>query len=433
MPNYSVYPGGNLQGLASIPGDKSISHRALMLSAIANGQSRIKGCLFSKDTLATMYAMQAMGVKIARVKSELIVDGVGDKRLCSPKDALDMGNSGTSTRLLAGLLAGQGVDCELIGDASLMQRPMQRIIDPLQLMGANISGSSEGTLPIKIRKSDQLIGIDYTLPIASAQLKSCLLLAGLGARGKTCIYEPVETRDHTERMLQQFGYPLSVDGRRLCLFGGERLQASDIMIPSDISSAAFFIIGACIAPSSDIMLKGIGTNPRRSEFIRILQMMGADISLHPQAECSGEPVADIRVRSSQLRGTEITAEQVPNVIDEIPAILVAAACAKGQTRISGAAELRFKESDRLVAMRDGLRSLGIQVEELEDGIIVNGGAPSGGVVDSFTDHRIAMAFAMVGMVCQEEVKINHCANVQTSFPDFVETAQMLGLNIKVEE
>lgn len=430
--NYIVVPGGNLQGKIRVPGDKSISHRAVMLGAIANGQTRISGFLQGEDTLATMAAFHAMGVEIDHQKQNVIINGVGLYGLKAPVQPLDLGNSGTSARLLSGLLAGQKFDSEIIGDASLMKRPMRRVTDPLQKMNADIECSAQGTLPIRIRGGRRLKGIDYTLSVVSAQLKSCLLLAGLYAEGKTCVHESVATRDHTERMLQHFGCEVEKKNNTVCITGDAELKASEIMIPADISSAAFFMVGASIAEGSDITLENVGVNPTRDGVIRILQLMGADITLINQRHVSGEPVADVRVRASQLRGVEIPIELVPNAIDEFPAIMIAAACATGKTILWGAAELRVKESDRIAAIANGLKAIGISVVVHEDGMEVIGGKINGGTVNSFTDHRIAMAFSMAALCSDQPVKVLDCANVNTSFPGYFELAQAAGLQINSE-
>ena len=434
MINYCISPGGKLSGRFSVPGDKSISHRALMLSAIAEGQSRITGFLDGEDTLATMAAFRAMGVEIQHNSdNEVIVDGVGMQGLSTPATPLNLGNSGTSVRLLSGLLSGLGIECELVGDESLMSRPMQRIVDPLQKMHASITCSEDGTLPINIIDSVSLTAIDYEMPVASAQLKSSLLLAALNANGRTCIHEPVATRDHTERMLKQFAYQVECEANTIAVTGGEVLKATDIVVPADISSAAFFIVGACIADESDVIIENVGINPNRDAVIHILKAMGADITLLDEKVASGEPVADIQVRSSELHGIDILESLVPCAIDEFPAIMVAAACAEGKTRLTGAGELRIKESDRISAIADGLQILGIDVDEQPDGMTVIGGSMSGGEINSFTDHRIAMAFAIAGLNASSPITVKDCANVETSFPGFVAVAKTAGLDLVVEE
>jgi len=444
MINYRISPGGKLSGRFSVPGDKSISHRALMLSSIAEGQSRITGFLDGEDTLATMAAFRAMGVKIKHssenevpgnkvLGNQVIVDGVGMQGLSTPGKALDLGNSGTSVRLLSGLLAGLGIECELVGDESLMTRPMRRIVDPLQTMHASITCSDDGTLPIHIKGGASLTAIDFEMPVASAQLKSSLLLAALNADGRTCIHEPVATRDHTERMLKQFSYKIECAGSTIAVTGGGVLKATNIEVPADISSAAFFIIGACIAEGSDIIIENVGINPNRDAVIQILREMGADITLLDKRVVSGEPVADIQVKSSELHGIDIQESLIPGAIDEFPAIMIAAACANGKTSLIGAGELRVKESDRIAAIANGLQTLGIDVDEQPDGMTVTGGSISGGEINSFTDHRIAMAFAIAGLRASSAIMIKDCANVETSFPGFVTVAKSAGLDLVVEE
>lgn len=434
MINYFISPGGKLSGKFRVPGDKSISHRALILAAIADGQSRITGFLDSEDTLATMAAFKAMGVEIQRTsENEVLVNGVGKSGLSTPGEVLNLGNSGTSVRLLSGLLAGLGIECELTGDQSLMSRPMRRIIDPLQKMHALITCSEGGTLPIHIKGGACLTAIDFEMPVASAQLKSSLLLAGLSAKGRTRIHEPVATRDHTERMLTQFDYQVECAENTISLEGGGTLRGTSIEVPADISSAAFYIVGACIAEDSDIIIENVGINPNRDAIIHILREMGADITLLNEKVVSGEPIADIQVRTSVLHGIDIPESRVPAAIDELPVIMVAAACAKGVTRLTGAGELRVKESDRITAMSEGLQTLGIEVEEQEAGMTVTGGAIVGGEINSFTDHRIAMAFSIAGLNAKAPITVKDCANVETSFPGFVDIAKNVGLDLLVQE
>ncbi len=434
MISYFISPGGKLSGKFRVPGDKSISHRALMLAAIANGQSRITGFLDSEDTLATMAAFKAMGVEIQRTsENEVLVNGVGKSGLSAPGEVLNLGNSGTSVRLLSGLLAGLGIECELTGDQSLMSRPMRRIIEPLQKMHALITCSEDGTLPIHIKGGACLTAIDFEMPVASAQLKSSLLLAGLSAKGRTRIHEPVATRDHTERMLTQFAYQVECVKNTISLEGGGTLRGTTIEVPADISSAAFYIVGACIAEDSDIIIENVGINPNRDAIIHILREMGADITLLNEKVVSGEPIADIQVRTSVLHGIDIPESRVPAAIDELPVIMVAAACAKGVTRLTGAGELRVKESDRITAMSEGLQTLGIEVEEQEAGMTVTGGAIAGGEINSFTDHRIAMAFTIAGLNAKAPITVKDCANVETSFPGFVDIAKNVGLDLLVQE
>jgi 3-phosphoshikimate 1-carboxyvinyltransferase len=430
--SFQVKPGGNIRGQLTVPGDKSISHRALMFGAIAEGETTISGFLQGEDTLATAKVFQQMGVAIENKDGLVKVKGVGLTGLQAYKDALDFGNSGTSVRLMTGLLSAQSFDSELIGDESLMTRPMMRVINPLRSMNAEINCEDDGTLPIKITGGQALNAIEYEMPVASAQLKSCLLLAGLYAEGTTRVIENKVTRDHTERMLGAFSHPVTRDGNTISIKKAEKLIATDVHVPADFSSAAFFIVAASICSGSDVVLKNVGINPTRDAMLKIMQLMGADIELENKREQSGEPVADIHIKSSELKGIDIPEELVPIAIDEFPAILVAAACAKGTTRLSGAAELRVKESDRIQAMLDGFIATGIKAEDTDDGMIVEGGQFQGGTVDSYGDHRIAMSFAVAGMVSKESITINNCDNVATSFPGFVELARQAGMNISYE-
>jgi 3-phosphoshikimate 1-carboxyvinyltransferase len=430
--SFKVMPGGSVSGRLTVPGDKSISHRALMLGAIADGETTITGFLQGEDTLATAKVFQQMGVDIENNGDVVKVKGVGLQGLKEYDKALDFGNSGTSVRLMTGLLSAQSFNSELIGDESLMTRPMMRVIEPLRTMNADINCTDKGTLPIKIAGGNQLSAIDYELPVASAQLKSCLLLAGLYADGTTSIIENKVTRDHTERMLGAFSHPTTRNGNKISINKANKLIATEINVPADFSSAAFFITAASICPNSDIVLENVGINPTRNAMLKIMELMGADIELQNSREQSGEPVADIHIKSSGLKGIDIPEELVPIAIDEFPAILIAAACASGTTRLSGAAELRVKESDRIQAMLDGFIATGIQAEATDDGMIIEGGHFNGGNVDSYGDHRIAMSFAVAGMVSKESIIINDCDNVATSFPGFVELAQKAGMNISYE-
>jgi 3-phosphoshikimate 1-carboxyvinyltransferase len=428
--HYQVNPGGRLSGTIRVPGDKSISHRSIMLGSLAEGETRINGFLEGEDSLATLNAFRAMGVEIEGPEMGSVrIKGVGMHGLTTPDAPLDLGNSGTSMRLLSGLLAGSGVAVTLTGDSSLSSRPMGRVIDPLSEMGAKIDSQPGGTAPLVLAGKQQLKGIDYKLPMASAQVKSAVLLAGLYAEGETSVTEPAPTRDHTERMLQGFGYSLQRDGAKTSLLGGGKLTACEIDVPADISSATFFMVGAAIAEGSEIRLQHVGINPTRDGVISILRLMGADIELHNQREIGGEPVADILVRSCPLKGIDIPESLVPLAIDEFPAIFVAAACAEGETRLQGAEELRVKESDRIQVMADGLNSLGVLADPTPDGILIKGGLISGGQVASHGDHRIAMSFAMAGLAASGPIEIADVANVNTSFPGFVELASGCGLNI----
>ncbi|MES9974765.1 MAG: 3-phosphoshikimate 1-carboxyvinyltransferase, partial [Candidatus Thiodiazotropha sp.] len=375
-------------------------------------------------------AFRQMGVAIdGPTQGRVTIQGVGMHGLQAPDGALDLGNSGTSMRLLTGLLAGQGMAVTLTGDSSLSGRPMQRVIDPLSRMNASIGSTEAFTAPLQIHPQSRLQGIDYQLPMASAQVKSALLLAGLCAEGETCITEPAPTRDHTERMLQGFGYPVRRDGNRICLTGGGRLSACEIDIPADISSATFFLVGVSIAEGSEMVLQHVGINPTRDGVISILKLMGAEIELLNEREVGGEPVADIRVTSTELHGIDIPEELVPLAIDEFPAVFVAAACARGETRLRGAEELRVKESDRIQVMAEGLQRLGIEADPTPDGIVIQGGELQGGKVESHGDHRIAMSFAMAGLRAAGPIEIADCANVNTSFPGFVPSAADMGLQI----
>ncbi|NBC48357.1 MAG: 3-phosphoshikimate 1-carboxyvinyltransferase [Gammaproteobacteria bacterium] len=432
--SFEVAPGGALRGSLQVPGDKSISHRAVMLAALAEGETAISGFLEGADSLATLAAFRAMGVQAeGPEQGRLRVNGLGLHGLQAPANALDLGNSGTSMRLLCGLLAGQAFATTLIGDASLSRRPMGRIIQPLTQMGARIEATPEGRAPLRVLPAEQLSGIAYPMPVASAQVKSSLLLAGLYAQGETCVREPAVTRDHTERMLQAFGYPVRREGDRVCLSGGGSLRATALRIPADISSAAFFLVGASIAPGSDLTLTEVGLNPTRIGVINVLRMMGADIAVEHPRELGGEPVADLRVRSAPLRGIAIPEDQVPLAIDEFPALCVAAACADGPTLVRGAAELRVKESDRIQVMADGLSTLGVNVEPQPDGMRIAGAGAAamldGGTVDAYGDHRIAMAFALAALRATSPIVIRECANVETSFPGFAAAAAGVGLPI----
>ena len=428
--DYIVHPSGPLRGEIRVPGDKSISHRCLMLAAIADGDTRVTGLLEGEDVLATAAAFRAMGVRIEGPHGgEARIGGVGREGLRAPAADIDLGNSGTAMRLLAGLLAGQGFDCSLAGDESLRRRPMRRITEPLSRMGARIDTARGGTPPIRIHACGGLAPIDFTVPVASAQVKSGILLAGLYANGRTCVTEPVATRDHTERMLGAFGVAAVRDGRRTCVEGGARLAATEIEVPGDISSAAFLLAAAAGRPGSDLLVRGVGVNPTRTGVLAILGRMGADIELSNRRTAGCEPVADLRVRGAALRGVDVDPALVPPAIDEFPAIFAAAATARGVTRVSGAAELRVKESDRIAASAEALRALGVSARVAGDGMEIEGGAISGGEVDSAGDHRIAMAFASAAVTAA--VRIRDCRNVATSFPGFETLARSVGFDIEV--
>lgn len=423
--------GQPLQGSLTIPGDKSVSHRSVMFAALADGTSHIEGFLEGEDTRATARIFSQLGVRIETPSpSQRIVHGVGIDGLKAPQAPLDCGNAGTGMRLLAGLLAGQAFDCTLIGDESLSGRPMRRVTGPLSQMGARIDTQDDGTPPLRVHGGQALHGIDFASPVASAQVKSAVLLAGLYAQGETSVTEPHPTRDYTERMLSAFGVDIAFSPGKARLRGGQRLRATDIVVPADFSSAAFYLVAASIIPGSELRLKQVGLNPRRTGLLHALRLMGADISEENPAEQGGEPVADLVVRYAPLKGARIPEALVPDMIDEFPALFVAAAAAEGQTVVSGAAELRVKESDRLAAMATGLRALGMQVDETEDGATLHGGVRLGsGTIESHGDHRIAMAFAIAGQISDGEVRINDIANVATSFPDFDGLARSAGFNL----
>ncbi|MBI3562302.1 MAG: 3-phosphoshikimate 1-carboxyvinyltransferase [Gammaproteobacteria bacterium] len=430
---FCVPAGGRLQGTVRVPGDKSISHRSIMLGALAEGVTQVSGFLEGEDNLATLEAFRAMGVKIDGPNhGRVTIHGVGMAGLRKPTAMLNLGNSGTSMRLMTGILAAQSFDCSLMGDESLSKRPMKRVTVPLASMGARIETTAAGTPPVLIHGGTPLRGIDYLMPVASAQVKSCLLLAGLFAQGRTCVTEPAPTRDHTERMLRGFGYAVDVTGNQVCLNGGGRLRACGIDVPADISSAAFFMVGASIAPGSDLLLQHVGINPTRIGVINILRLMGADLSLRNERVVGGEPVADVRVRYAPLHGIRIPEDQVPLAIDEFPAIFIAAACADGETTLTGAHELRVKESDRIQVMAEGLHTLGIDARPTDEGMVIRGGRIGSGVVHSRGDHRIAMSFTMAALRAQATIRINDCANVNTSFPGFVSLAQHTGINLRAE-
>jgi 3-phosphoshikimate 1-carboxyvinyltransferase len=430
---YTVQPGGCVNGELRVPGDKSISHRSIMLGSLAEGVTEVEGFLEGEDALATLQSFRDMGVVIegpnnGRVK----IHGVGLNGLQAPPGPLYVGNSGTSMRLLSGLLAGQSFDSELTGDESLSKRPMNRVANPLREMGAEIETAEGGLPPVKIKGGAKLKGIDYQMPMASAQVKSCVLLAGLYADGETQTTEPAPTRDHTERMLQGFGYTVNRDGAKASLQSGGKLSATKIEVPADISSATFFMVAAAIAPGSDVTLTHVGINPTRDGVINILKLMGSDITLENQREVGGEPVADIRVKYAPLKGIKIPEDQVPLAIDEFPALFVAAACAEGETVLTGAEELRVKESDRIQVMADGLQTLGVKAEPTPDGIVIQGGEMGGGEVESHGDHRIAMSFTIAALRANAPIVIRNCANVATSFPTFVELATNAGIKLSAE-
>ena len=426
--------GAPLRGTVAVPGDKSISHRALMFSALAVGTSRITGLLEGEDVLATAAALRAMGTRIERGDDGVwLVDGVGVGALLQPAGALDMGNSGTSTRLLMGLVASHPITATFVGDASLSGRPMARVIDPLRMMGADISATPgvKGTqyLPLMMRGLCPAIPITYTLPVASAQVKSAILLAGLNMPGVTTVIEPVATRDHSERMLAGFGAKLTVEqgpeGRIISITGEERLSPQSITVPGDPSSAAFFIVAASIIPGSEITIGNVGMNPTRTGLITALRMMGADISEVQPRIVGGEPVCDLIVRHAPLNGIEVPPELAPSMIDEYPALFVAAACADGRTVARGAHELRVKESDRIATMATALSAIGVELQEFDDGLGISGTAGAllagNARIASKLDHRIAMTMAVAGLVSRLPVTIDDVSPVATSFPAFFDT------------
>ncbi|RYD16704.1 MAG: 3-phosphoshikimate 1-carboxyvinyltransferase [Lysobacteraceae bacterium] len=428
--DWSSAPAGPLRGEIEVPGDKSISHRAVMLAALADGVSEIDGFLEGEDTRATAAIFRALGVRIeAPSPARRIVHGVGIGGLAPASDDLDCGNSGTAMRLLAGLLAGQAFDSRLVGDASLSRRPMRRVVDPLRAMGARIADAGDGCPPLSITGQARLRGLAHAPEVASAQVKSALLLAGLYAKGETRVAERHPTRDYTERMLAAFGWPIRYRPGVAELSGGHRLRATGMHVPGDFSSAAFFLVAASVVPGSRLLLRGVGLNPRRTGLLEVLRAMGADIREHAAREQGGERVADLEVRHAPLQGIDVPPALVPDMIDEFPALFVAAAAASGRTRVSGAAELRVKESDRIAVMASGLRALGIDVVETPDGALIEGGRCAGGEVDSAGDHRIAMAFTVAGLVASGALRIRDCANVATSFPGFAELARRAGFGL----
>lgn len=427
---FIAQPGGTVTGHLRVPGDKSISHRSIMLGSLAEGTTEVSGFLEGEDALATLQAFRDMGVVIEGPHhGRVTIHGVGLHGLKPPPGPLYLGNSGTSMRLLSGLLSAQAFDTELTGDASLSKRPMNRVAKPLSEMGAVIETGQDGRPPLKIKGGQRLKGIHYDMPMASAQVKSSLLLAGLYAEGKTSVTEPAPTRDHTERMLNGLGYPVEVVGSTATVEGGHRLKNSEIEVPADISSAAFFMVAASIAEGSNLLLEHVGINPTRTGVIDILRLMGADIELENEREVGGEPVADIRIKHAKLGGIDIPETLVPLAIDEFPVLFVAASCAEGRTILRGAEELRVKESDRIQVMADGLKTLGIQAEPTPDGIVIDGGVLGSGSVDSHGDHRIAMAFSVAALRATGPIHIHDCANVATSFPNFLALATQAGMRV----
>ncbi|GAA4866291.1 3-phosphoshikimate 1-carboxyvinyltransferase [Luteimonas vadosa] len=422
--------GTPLQGSHRVPGDKSVSHRAIMLASIADGTTTIDGFLEGEDTRATAEIFRQMGVAIdAPAPSRRVVHGVGIDGLQAPRGPLDCGNAGTAMRLLAGLLCGQAFDSALVGDRSLSARPMQRVMEPLRAMGARVESHDGQRPPLRIRGGAALHGIDFTPEVASAQVKSAVLLAGLYGAGETVVREPRPTRDYTERMLGQFGWPVEHSPGLARLRGGHRLRAIHVQVPADFSSAAFLVVAATLVPGSEVLLPAVGINPRRTGLLAVLRAMGADVAAIDEREQGGESVADLRVRHAPLSGIAVPEDLVADMIDEFPVLAIAAACARGTTVIRGAAELRVKESDRISAMAQGLRSLGIAVQETLDGAVIEGGTLRGGRVDSRGDHRVAMAFAVGGQVAASGIVVRDVANVATSFPGFDMLARTAGFGL----
>ena len=430
--HFKVTPSKLRDARVTVPGDKSVSHRSLMLGSIAEGRTEVSGFLAGEDCLATATAMRALGANIKQpAPTEMIIDGVGLDGLQAPAADIDLGNSGTAMRLMAGLLSGQEFGSVLTGDASLTGRPMGRIIRPLTKMGAAIESDCGGTPPLQISGGLRLHGIHYDLPVASAQVKSAVLLAGLYAEGTTTVSEPAVTRDHTERMLRSMGATVTASSGTISMEGRQILHGCQVQVPADLSSATFIILGTLLSQAADILIENVGINPTRTGVIDILQAMGADITLENPQLLGDEPVADIRVRASRLRGGPVDPALVSLAIDEFPALFVAAAVAQGKTTFTGIGELRVKESDRIAAMADGMRRLGIQVDETEDGAVVHGGRFSGGEVDSAHDHRVAMSLAMAATIADDEVIIRDVDNVDTSFPGFGDCVAGIGAEIEV--
>ncbi len=430
VPYYRVAHGGCVRGEVTVPGDKSVSHRSVLFGALAEGTTEVDNFLESEDCLATLNAMRAMGVALERpAPGRVIVDGVGLHGLRAPAQDLDMGNAGTAMRLSMGLLAGQAFDARLVGDASLTRRPMERAATPLRQMGAVIE-THGGRPPVTVRGGQRLSGIEYTLEVASAQVKSAVLIAGLYARGETVVHQPAVTRDHTERMLRAFGVEVHNRGGRVSLSGGQTLKATQLRVPGDISSSAFFLVAGALAAESPFLIRDVGINPTRTGILDILRLMGADIRVLNPRLAGDEPVADLEVHQSELKGIDVPEHLVPLAIDEFPVLFVAAACARGTTRVTGAAELRVKESDRIAVMADGLRRLGADAEPTPDGMVIRGGRLGGGRVDSHGDHRVAMSFAVAALKATADLTIEDVANVATSFPDFAAMARRAGIAIE---
>ena len=429
MADYLVEPSAAITGSIRVPGDKSISHRALMFGAIASGTTHVTGFLEGEDCLSTLKAVAKLGVKVHRpAPGEVRVEGVGLRGFTAPDSVLDMGNAGTAMRLFMGLMSAQPFDTELVGDASLMRRPMERVARPLRTMGAQID-TRDGHPPVRIRGGAKLQGIRYDMPMASAQVKSAVLLAGLYAQGETTVVEPAVTRDHTERMLQGFGAEVVARGGTVTVRPPQRLESTNIAVPGDFSSAAFFIVAACVGAREPVVIEGVGVNPTRTGLLEMLSLMGADLRLINHRSAGAEPVADIEIRPAQLRGVRVPERLVPLAIDEFPAFFIAAACAAGETLVTGAEELRVKESDRIAVMARGLDAIGVRNEVLPDGLRIEGGRFGGGVVDSHGDHRVAMSFAVASLRAAAPIEIRDVANVATSFPGFADLARSVGLQL----
>jgi 3-phosphoshikimate 1-carboxyvinyltransferase len=429
-----MLPARRVAGDVVVPGDKSVSHRALMLGGIAEGTTEIEGFLASEDCLATLGALRALGVTIERSEPARVrVHGVGLHGLRAVTAPLDMGNAGTAMRLFMGLLSWRPFDSTLVGDASLMKRPMERAAAPLRAMGATIE-TRDGRPPVVIRGGRPLHAIDFTMPVASAQVKSAVLLAAIGAEGTTRVTEPAPTRDHTERMLAGFGVELERRGATVALRGGQKLRAMRVAVPGDFSSAAFFMVAGLLGEGPGVVLRRVGVNPTRTGLLEMLRAMGADIRLTPVEQGGAEPLADIEVRPGRLRGIEVAESLVPLSIDEFPVLFIAAACAEGETLVRGAEELRVKESDRLAVMAEGLTALGVEHELMPDGMRIrgrpDGAAFTGGRVHSHGDHRIAMSFAVASLRTAGPIEIDDTANVATSFPGFAALARSIGLRLE---
>lgn len=430
MSSYRVAPARGVAGEVRVPGDKSISHRALMFGAIAEGTTRVDGFLEGEDCLATLAAVANLGVAVQRPgPGEVVVEGVGLRGLRAPAGVLDMGNAGTAMRLFMGLLGAQSFDSVLVGDESLLRRPMERVAAPLRAMGARIE-TTQGRPPVRITGGASLRGMRYDMPVASAQVKSAVLLAGLYAEGETTVVEPAVTRDHTERMLQTFGCEVRARDGRATVRPPARLEGANVSVPGDFSSAAFFIVAACIGAREPFTIRGVGVNPTRTGLLEMLALMGADLRLINHRSCGAEPVADIEVRPATLRGIRVPEHLVPLAIDEFPALFIAAACAEGETVVTGAEELRVKESDRIAVMARGLDALGVRNEVLPDGLRIEGGPFGGGVVESSGDHRVAMSFAVASLRAAGPIEIRDTANVATSFPGFAALARSAGLAVE---